>query len=69
MKEKLVNKEPCPIKFYYILPKDLTKCPFIVIISIGVHNHPPPIPTKTPFNIIKNLRKIIEKEHDLRLTI
>ncbi|CAG8836293.1 16064_t:CDS:2, partial [Gigaspora margarita] len=69
MKEKLVNKGPCPVKFYYILPKDLTQCPFIVIISIGIHNYLSPPPTKTPHNIIENLQKIIEKEHDLSLTM
>ncbi|CAG8820839.1 1979_t:CDS:1, partial [Racocetra persica] len=46
----------------------LTKCLFIVIISIGVHNHLPPPSTKTLFNIIENLWKIIEKEHNLSLT-
>ncbi|CAG8855572.1 7811_t:CDS:1, partial [Gigaspora margarita] len=46
----------------------LTKCPFIVIISVGIHNHPPPPPTKTPQNIINNLQKIIENELDLNLT-
>ncbi|CAG8713954.1 7026_t:CDS:1, partial [Dentiscutata heterogama] len=68
MREKLVNKGSCPVKFYHISPKDLTKCLFIVIISIGVHNYLPPPPTKTPFNIIENLQKIIEKEHVLSLT-
>ncbi|CAG8564208.1 11696_t:CDS:10 [Dentiscutata heterogama] len=35
MKGKLVNKGPCPVKFYHVAPKDLTQCPFIAIISIG----------------------------------
>ncbi|CAG8846000.1 20464_t:CDS:1, partial [Racocetra persica] len=68
MKGKLVNKGPCPVKFYHVASKDLTQCPFIAIISIGVHNHPPPSPTKTPHNIIENLQKIIVNEHDLSLT-
>ncbi|CAG8649329.1 10773_t:CDS:10 [Gigaspora margarita] len=65
---KLINKGSCPVKFYHILPKDLTKCPFIVIIFVGIHNYPPLLPTKTPQNIINNLQKIIENELDLNLT-
>ncbi|CAG8791714.1 10583_t:CDS:1, partial [Gigaspora rosea] len=55
VKEKLINKGYCPVKFYHISPKDLTECPFIVIISIGIHNHPPLSPTKTLQNIMTNL--------------
>ncbi|CAG8841643.1 5216_t:CDS:2, partial [Racocetra persica] len=68
LKGKLINKGHCPVKFYHILPKNLTECPFIVIISVGIHNHPPLPPIKTPQNIINNLQKIIENEHDLSLT-
>jgi hypothetical protein len=68
MKGKLINKGQCPVKFYHILPNNLNECPFIVIISIGIHNHPPPPPTKTPYNIVENLQKIIENEYDLDLT-
>ncbi|CAG8480766.1 15892_t:CDS:2 [Cetraspora pellucida] len=67
MKGKLINKGQCPIKFYHILPNNLNECLFIVIISIGIHNHLPSPPTKTPYNIVKNLQKIIENEYDLDL--
>ncbi|CAG8444559.1 2547_t:CDS:2, partial [Scutellospora calospora] len=68
MKGKLINKGQCPVKFYHILPNNLNECPFIVIISIGIHNHPPPPLTKTLYNIVENLQKIIENEYDLDLT-
>ncbi|CAG8712359.1 2756_t:CDS:2, partial [Dentiscutata heterogama] len=68
IKGKIINKESCPVKFYHILPKDLSECPFIVVISVGIHNHPPPPPVKTPQNIIENLQSIINNEDNLDLT-
>ncbi|RIB03397.1 hypothetical protein C2G38_2225146 [Gigaspora rosea] len=67
-KGKIINKGNCPVKFYHILPDNLTECPFIVMISTGVHNHPPPPPVKTPQNIMENLQKIVNNEYDLDLT-
>ncbi|RHZ82021.1 hypothetical protein Glove_114g20 [Diversispora epigaea] len=66
----IINKkaEPCPVKFYHIIPEDLKNCPFIVTISVGIHNHPPPPPRKTPYNIKNQLQKIIDNEHILDLT-
>ncbi|RHZ64762.1 hypothetical protein Glove_320g89 [Diversispora epigaea] len=66
----IINKkaEPCPVKFYHIIPEDLKNCPFIVTISVGIHNHPPPLPRKTPYNIKNQLQKIIDNEHILDLT-
>ncbi|RHZ78932.1 hypothetical protein Glove_154g37 [Diversispora epigaea] len=66
----IINKkaEPCPVKFYHIIPKDLKNCPFIVTISIGIHNYPPPPPRKTPYNIKNQLQKIIDNKHILDLT-
>ncbi|RIB08981.1 hypothetical protein C2G38_2210110 [Gigaspora rosea] len=62
-KGKIINKGNCPVKFYHILPDNLTECLFIVMISTGVHNHLPPPP-----NIMENLQKIINNEYDLDLT-
>jgi len=58
----------CPVKIYHIIPKNLKECPFIVTISVGTHNHPPPPPRKTPYNIKSQLQKIIDNENILDLT-
>ena len=58
----------CPVKFYHIIPEDLNECPFIVTISVGQHNHPPPPPRKTPLNIKNQLQQIIDNENILDLT-
>jgi hypothetical protein len=57
-----------PVKFYHIIPKNLKECPFIVTISVGTHNHPPPPPRETPYNIKSQLQKIINNENILDLT-
>ncbi|RIB09087.1 hypothetical protein C2G38_297643 [Gigaspora rosea] len=68
VKGKIVNKGSCPVKFYHIVPENLTECPFIIMISVGIHNHSPPPAVKTPQNIMENLQKIINNEYDLDLT-
>ncbi|RGB22076.1 hypothetical protein C1646_678098 [Rhizophagus diaphanus] len=45
-----------------------TECPFIVTVSVEIHNHLPPPPRKTPYNIKSQLQKIIDNEHVLDLT-
>jgi len=58
----------CPVTFYHIIPENIKECPFIVTVSVGEHNHPPPPPHKTPHNIRNQLQKIINSEHILDLT-
>ena len=58
----------CQVKFYCITPVDLMKCPYIVIISKGIHTHPPPPPVKIPINLVEDLKSIINNEGLLNLT-
>lgn len=51
----------CPVQFIKIIPHDITKCPFVALICIGVHNHPPPPPERTPSEIKTNLQTLIEQ--------
>ncbi|RGB38752.1 hypothetical protein C1646_755350 [Rhizophagus diaphanus] len=48
--------------------QNIKECPFIVTVSMGIHNHPPPPSHKTPYNIRNQLQKIINNEHILDLT-
>ncbi|RHZ58579.1 hypothetical protein Glove_372g161 [Diversispora epigaea] len=65
--KEIINKkaQPCPVKFYHIIPENLKDYPFIVTISVGIH--PPPPPRKTLYNIKNQLQKIIDNEHILDL--
>ncbi|CAB4414123.1 unnamed protein product [Rhizophagus irregularis] len=58
----------CPVTFYHIIPENLKECPFIATVSVEKHNHPPPPPYKTPYNIKNQLQNIINNEHTLDLT-
>jgi len=51
----------CPVQFIKIIPHDITKCPFVALICIGVHNHPPPPPERTPSEIKNNLQTLIQQ--------
>ncbi|KAI9089995.1 hypothetical protein DFS34DRAFT_654283 [Phlyctochytrium arcticum] len=51
---KMVRKH-CPVKFIKVTPIDEDGCPYLILISTGVHNHPPPPPSKLPTNIRKQI--------------
>ncbi|KAI9105486.1 hypothetical protein DFS34DRAFT_14181 [Phlyctochytrium arcticum] len=49
-KRSVLKRQPCPVKIYNITPLN-PDCPYVMVLSVGVHNHPPPPPTKVPTNI------------------
>jgi len=71
--ESIINapiiRKNCSVKFYSYVPTNLQDHPYIVIISKGVHSHPPPPPTKTPVDIVSELQKIINNENVIDLTM
>ncbi|CAB4390879.1 unnamed protein product [Rhizophagus irregularis] len=38
----------CGVKYYKIVPADVESCPYIIIISKGIHAHLPPPPNHVP---------------------
>jgi len=46
----------------------LKKCPYIIIISKGIHTHLPPPPIKIPINLVEDLQSIMNEEDILNLT-
>ncbi|CAB4436469.1 unnamed protein product [Rhizophagus irregularis] len=57
---KIVDK-PCNVKMYKFIPNDLQECPFVALVCVGIHNHPPPPPERTPNNIKDNLQSMIKE--------
>ncbi|CAG8830834.1 20090_t:CDS:2, partial [Racocetra persica] len=51
----------CSVKFYKFTPQDLTACPFIALVCIRIHNHPPPPPEKIPADIKLNFQTLIRQ--------
>ncbi|CAB4438922.1 unnamed protein product [Rhizophagus irregularis] len=54
MQGKIVNK-PCNVKMYKFILNDLQECR----LCVGVHNHSPPPPERTPDNIKDNLQMMM----------
>ena len=56
-----IIEKSCSVQFIKIIPHDISKCPFVALICIGVHNHPPPLPERIPSEIKSNLQTLIEQ--------
>ncbi|KAG8934916.1 hypothetical protein FRC01_012965, partial [Tulasnella sp. 417] len=55
-------KPTCMSKLDTFIPLDLHRFPYVVIVTSGAHNHPPPHPTKTPIIFVDFLRSLILEE-------
>lgn len=61
-------KMDCGVKFEIIIPHDLDKLPYALIISTGKHIHPPPPPTITPTAMVNSLVNLIQRQGDAAIT-
>ncbi|THU76535.1 hypothetical protein K435DRAFT_704653 [Dendrothele bispora CBS 962.96] len=54
---------PCNVTFrqYFPLMEDRKECPFVLIVSRGIHTHPIPLPAKTPGFIKSELQVLLRK--------
>lgn len=48
------------MQFIKFIPYDLAACPYIALVCIGTHNHPPPPPERTPVGIRDELQTMIQ---------
>ncbi|CAG8728871.1 33040_t:CDS:2, partial [Gigaspora margarita] len=44
-----------------IVSQNISSCPFVALICIGIHNYPPPPPEKIPANIKNTLQALIKQ--------
>jgi hypothetical protein len=56
-----IIEKSCTVQFIKIIPHNIAECPFVALVCIGVHNHPPPPPERTPAGIKNNLQSLIEQ--------
>ncbi|RIA79445.1 hypothetical protein C1645_840670 [Glomus cerebriforme] len=42
----------CEVKYSKIVPIDTENCPYIILVSKGIHSHPPPPPNHFLFFLI-----------------
>ncbi|KAI9104024.1 hypothetical protein DFS34DRAFT_590445 [Phlyctochytrium arcticum] len=52
-----VQPKTCNVKFIKVTPLDLVACPYVMVICIGTHSHPPPPPLTIPFNIRQEIEE------------
>ncbi|CAB5195378.1 unnamed protein product [Rhizophagus irregularis] len=64
IKEGRIVEHKCKNKFYKIIPLDLKKTPYVILISKGIHTHHPPPPSNVPSDITEKLKKMIEVESE-----
>ena len=57
----IIVEKLCNVKFYKFIPHNLKEYPFIALVCIGIHNHPPPPPERTPNDIKNNLQVMIKE--------
>lgn len=58
----------CNVQFRLFRPKDLSRCPYIIWTSHGIHSHPPPPPSRTPTELVNGLLQLIHRIQDPALT-
>ncbi|CAB4396483.1 unnamed protein product [Rhizophagus irregularis] len=64
MEEGKIIKKGCNVIFYKLIPYDLEKTPYVILVSKGIHTHPPPPPERTPQEVTYKLKVMIETAHE-----
>ena len=64
---KLLSKS-CNVKFHFYIPQNLEQSPYVILVSTGIHTHPPPPPVKPPSQIVRALVTVIQQMNTLNLT-
>ncbi|RGB34888.1 hypothetical protein C1646_759990 [Rhizophagus diaphanus] len=59
IKQGSIIRKECGVKYYKIVPADIESCPYIIIVSKGIHTHPPPPPNHVPSAIRSRLQELI----------
>jgi len=64
MEEGKIIKKSCNVIFYKLIPYDLEKTSYVILVSKGIHEHPPPPPGRIPQEITYKLKAMIEEAHN-----
>ncbi|CAG8516839.1 13496_t:CDS:10 [Cetraspora pellucida] len=62
--EGKIIKMNCGVKFHKIIPFDLKKTPYIILVCKGIHSHPPPPPQEVPLDIMNKLKTLIKSSSE-----
>ena len=61
IKQGSIIQKSCGVKYSKLIPIDLEKCPYIILVSRGIHSHPPPPPSCVPISISTRLKDLINQ--------
>jgi hypothetical protein len=61
IKQGSMIQKTCGVKFHKLIPLDLEKCPYVILVSKGIHSHPPPPPCRVPTGIRIRLQELIRQ--------
>jgi hypothetical protein len=61
IKQGSIVQKKCQVKFSKIVPIDIESCPYIILVSKGIHSHPPPPPNHVPITIRSRLQELIHQ--------
>ena len=56
-----VIQKVCPVRFIKFVSDNIIDYPFVALVYIEIHNHPVPVPERTPTTIKSNLQLLIEQ--------
>ena len=57
----VIVEKLCNVKFYRFIPHNLEDYPFVALVCVGIHNHPPPPPERTPNDVKDTLQTMIKE--------
>ncbi|CAB4389887.1 unnamed protein product [Rhizophagus irregularis] len=57
-------KKLSEVRFSKLIPVDIKSCPFVILISKGIHTHPPPPPNQVPVTIHTRLQELIHQANN-----
>jgi hypothetical protein len=64
VKQGPIIRRTCGVKYSKIVPLDIEKCPYVILISRGIHSHPPPPPSRVPITVRVRLQELIRQAND-----
>ena len=66
--QEILFSKKYDIKFHFLWSENFIITLYIILISKGVHSHPPPPPVKPPSRILQEVVAVIQRMNTLTLT-
>ncbi|RHZ76174.1 hypothetical protein Glove_202g111 [Diversispora epigaea] len=64
VKQGSIIQKTCNVKYSKLILLDIKKCPYMILVSRGIHSHPPPPPNRVPITICDRLKELIHQAND-----